>query len=435
VDVLVLGAGVLGVTIAYWLSSLYECTIVLADSASSAALHTSSRNTGVIHRPFYLDPRKKRIFARTSLVSHPMWQSLAMSSGLPWKPIGTFNVAVEDTEVPTLERYRRWGVENGMDENELELLDGSDVRHREPEVKCRSGLLSKTDVSVDFGAFTRHIWKILLARGVKFFGEHSLVSARRGGSGIDVGFRTGGGKSAVHCRFFVNAAGGGALAIAHKLGFASEYAMLNFRGEYWVVDEPFASRVTSNIYRPPRFPQYPFLDPHFVVRADGSRQIGPNAVAVPGPYVYSGIGLTRLASFLERPVEPKARLFTNKDFVSLLVGEWRSSLSKRAMSDRVRKFVPSLRTGMLNRRAVFGVRSSVVDRSGFVPEALIFKGEGSVHITNFNSPGATGAPAYSAIVVGGLRRDGLLDGLRPRETPPFIPGWDFHSVTSQFRLE
>ena len=428
-DILIVGAGVLGVTIAYWLSSLYDCAIAIADTAQVAGAHTTSRNTGVIHRPFYLDPRKKRIFARTSLLSHPMWRSLAKQGGLPWRPVGTFNVAVEEKEIATLERYKAWGVENGMGEDEMELLDGKGVRSLEPEVRCKAGLISKTDVSVDFGAFTRRLWGMLASLGLRFLGGHEITSVREHGGFADATARTSSGIVTLRSKFLINAGGGGALEIAHSCGLAEGYSALNFRGEYWVVDEPFASKVTSNIYRPPQFPQYPFLDPHFVVRADGSRQIGPNAVIVPGPYVYSGVGLSQLGAFLSRPVAPKSRLLMNRDFLSLVAGEWRSSLSKSAMCGRVRRFVPALNTRMLNRRAVFGVRSSVVDASGFVPEALLLRGDASAHIINFNSPGATGAPAYSAMVVGKLRSWGYLDGLKPKEPRTAVPGWDFSAVT------
>ncbi len=428
VDILVVGAGVLGVSIAYWISTLYECSIELADTEESAGMHTSSRNTGVIHRPFYLDPRYKRVFARSCNISYPMWERLAKDAGLPWKPTGTFNVAVEESEIRTLERYMSWGVENGMRDEELELLDGSDVRSHEPEIICRAGLRSKTDVSVDFGAFTRYLWRLTMSRGVKFLGGRRVVSVRRSGDVMEIGVRSREGNSSLRCKFLVNAAGGGAIEIAHAFGLARRYTALHFRGEYWVVDEPFASKVTSNTYRPPRFPQFPFLDPHFVVRADGSRQIGPNAVMVPGPYVYWGVGLTKSTSLLERPIRPKARLMANTDFLALSAGEWRSSLSKRVMCGRVRNFIPNLDPQMLRRRAVFGVRSSVIDSSGFVPEVLLIKGDGSAHIINYNSPGASGAPAYAAMVVDSLRDDGLLDGFREKNQRQYLPGWAFESV-------
>ncbi|MDG6899462.1 MAG: hypothetical protein JRM88_02745 [Nitrososphaerota archaeon] len=64
---------------------------------------------------------------------------------------------------------------------------------------------------------------------------------------------------------------------------------------------------------------------------------------------------------------PEAELFANSGFFSLVAGEWRGSLSKKTVCARVRRFVPGLSPDLLNRRAVFGVRSSAVDRSGFVP--------------------------------------------------------------------
>jgi len=428
VDILVIGAGILGVASAYWLSRLYDCSVAVVDSAPVPGAHTSSRNTGVIHRPYYLDPTRKKVFARTSLASHPLWEALAAKGRLPWKPVGTFNVAVEEDEVKTIEKYRRWGLENGMSESELDLLNAGEVKTLEPEVRCKAGLLSKTDVSVDFGVFTRYLWGVAADLGARFLGGHRVlkVADRRGL--VETEAETATERTTIRSKLVINAAGGGSLAIAHSCGLAGGLAALNFRGEYWVVDEPFASRVTSNIYRPPSFPQYPFLDPHFVVRADGSRQIGPNAVAVPGPYVYSGVGLRQLPGFLSRPVAPKRKLLTNADFISLLVGEWRSSLSKKVMCGRVQKFVPGLRPEMLNRRAVFGVRSSVVNREGFVPEAVLRTGAASIHVINFNSPGATGAPAFSALVVQRIRSEGMLAGFRQKIGVPGIPRWDFDTL-------
>ena len=432
VDILIVGGGVLGVTLAYWLSGLYDCRIGVADLAQSPGTHTTSRNTGVIHRPFYLSPTRKKVFARASLVSHPMWRSLASAGGLPWRPAGTFNVALDEREVRTIEEYQVWGAQNGMLDRELELMDGREVRKLEPEVSCDAALLSKEDVSVDFGVFTRHLWRTVASRGVRLLGSHRLISLKKRGDATEAEFRTPEGPTLVRCAYAVNAAGGGAVEVAHSAGFALGYATLNFRGEYWVVDEPFASRVSSNVYRPPQLPAYPFLDPHFVVRADGTRQIGPNAVVVPDPYVYSGLGLSKLGAYLRPPIGPKAGLMTNSDFVSLVAGEWMSSLSKGVMCGRVRRFVPALSERMLRRRGISGVRSSAIDASGFVPEALLFRDEGSAHVINFNSPGATGAPGFSALVVSQLRREGRFDGFRPRKQPASIPGWDFESASSQF---
>src|SRR2546427_9610069 len=93
----------------------------------------------------------------------------------------------------------------------------------------------------------------------------------------------------VQAKFVVNCAGGEAVRLAHTAGVALDYTDLNFRGEYWIVDRGAGALVSRNVYSVPRQSDRPFLDPHWIVRADGRRDIGPNAVPVPSPYDYEGL--------------------------------------------------------------------------------------------------------------------------------------------------
>ena len=139
--------------------------------------------------------------------------------------------------------------------------------------------------------------------------------------------------------------------------------------------------------------------------------MGPNAVLVSGPNAYRGFSTSKselLKKFFERPNSPKLRLFTNSQFLTLVWQEWRSSISKKQMCDRVRQFIPSLDVSKLQSRGLSGVRSSVIDEKGFVPEAITVLGKSSLHILNYNSPGATGAPAYSAYIVQKLFQEGFI---------------------------
>ncbi|MGD1054616.1 MAG: FAD-dependent oxidoreductase [Nitrososphaerales archaeon] len=425
VDVLVVGAGVLGVTTAYWLSSLYDCRILLVDRESGVARHTSSRNTGVIHRPFYLNPETKKAFALSARLSYPLWHNLASAFSLPWKSVGTLEVALREDDVPLLEKYVQWGMDNGMEETELELLDTRSVKSVEPEVECRAALHSKTDASVDFGKFTACVHRLAQNEGLSFQGGLQVSSLKAEGATLDVSFSSDNLLAGIRCNLLINAAGGGSVDIAHMMGLASEYSTLNFRGEYWVVDEPFGSRVGRNVYSLPRHPRFPFLDPHFVVRPDGVRQIGPNAVMVTGPYVYEGLGLRSLSRLFAVPNGPKLSLLSDADFLSMVASEWHTSLSKKAMCERVRRFIPGLDHRVLNLRGISGVRASVVGKEGFVPEAILVQDERSVHVLNYNSPGATGAPSYSASLVAKLQESGLLDGLRRKPYSPVGRIWDF----------
>jgi (S)-2-hydroxyglutarate dehydrogenase len=432
-DVVVIGGGILGVTISYWLSQLYDCSIVLVEKEFEIAKHASSRNTGLLHRPFYLNPEKKKVFSRAAQKSYFLWKDLASKYELPFSPIGTLEVALDEAQVNTLRQYKEWALKNGVEESEVELLDSAQVQKLEPQVKCAGAIFSKTDTSVDYGSFTNFLFSIAAKNGVKFFTGSKVKKINE--TGQDVQFQLqgyDGSHREISAKYLINAAGGSSVDLAHRLGLAKEYTDLHFRGEYWKVDEPFASKIMRNIYSVARYKEFPFLDPHFVIRTNGVRQIGPNATLVSGPEAYKGLSETRfqlVSKIFERPIRPKLSLFTNGMFLSLVWHEWRSSISKKAMCDRVKEFIPSIEVAYLNERGLAGVRSSLIDRNGFVPEALLIEGKQSLHILNYNSPGATGAPAFSAYVVSRVMKEGHFDGLKKKPISSQDQLWKFDDAS------
>ena len=223
------------------------------------------------------------------------------------------------------------------------------------------------------------------------------------------------------------------MRIAHMLGVGREYTDLNFRGEYWEVGQQWAYLATRNIYTVAQHPELPFLDPHWICRADGRREIGPNAVPVAGPYTYKGfVGnpIEALEKLLEPPMLNKVALLFNKDFLTLAGEEWKSSIFKSEMARRAQAFIPEFKLDYLVRPGIAGVRAQVIDRNGdFIKEAIEIKGPLSYHITNYNSPGATGSPAYAAWLVQKLGSLGYLD-LTRRTSASFKGPWNYDSVTN-----
>ncbi len=439
-DIAIIGGGILGVTTAFWLSKLYECSIALVDKEHEVARHTSARNTGVVHRPFYLNSRTKRVFASAANTSYFMWRDLAQRYNLAWNQVGTLEVAMHQDSIQILRDYQTFAVDNGMNEDEIEFLDSNDVRRIEPEVSCLAAFHSKTDTAVNFGELTNKVFEFTQRNGVTFIGgfeaqefrespkeEMQIQSKRSGASQFN----------SLSCRLLINLAGGSAVNFAHDLHLAIQYTDLHFRGEYWKVSEQFGLKIGKNVYSVPAIKEFPFLDPHFIVKANGTREVGPNAVLVFGPYAYKGLSEKKeeiISKIFERPNSPKLKLFTNGTFLKLVIYEWKSSFSKKAMCDRVSRFIPSLESRFLVSRGVSGVRSSLIDNKGFVPEAVLLYGKRSFHVLNYNSPGATGAPAFSAHIVSNLREKGYLDGFavrRDSQDSDNVP-WNFEDATSEF---
>ena len=70
-DIAIIGGGILGNTISYWLSMLYDLKICVIEKEPDVALHSSTRNSGVIHYPFYLNPKQKKNIPKRSVLDGP----------------------------------------------------------------------------------------------------------------------------------------------------------------------------------------------------------------------------------------------------------------------------------------------------------------------------------------------------------------------------
>src|SRR2546422_11752296 len=92
----IIGGGILGTSVSYWLANQYEGRIAVIEKEQQVAVHTSKRNTGGVHRPFYLDPVKRRVFARSSQASYCMGKSYAKERSLSWSSVTALKVATRD---------------------------------------------------------------------------------------------------------------------------------------------------------------------------------------------------------------------------------------------------------------------------------------------------------------------------------------------------
>src|SRR5213594_2161539 len=180
-DIVIIGGGILGTSLSYWLENQYEGRMAVVEKEQQVAVHTSKRNTGVVHRPFYLDPVKRRVFARSSQAAYGMWKSYAKERGLPWSPVTTLEAATRDADLKRVEKYYHWGIQNGMGEDELEVLTAEEVRKLEPHVRGYGAIWSKTDTSVDYHAFTKSLRADAESEGVKFLTGIEVGSIKASG--------------------------------------------------------------------------------------------------------------------------------------------------------------------------------------------------------------------------------------------------------------
>lgn len=209
VDVVVIGAGVVGLACAAALARRGDSVIVL-EAGRGIGGGVSARNSEVIHGGMYYphDSLRRRFCIEGR---RELYRYLA-ARGVAHRKTGKLIVAVEDAETPKIEAIYRQGVENGVEN--MTLIDGAAARAMEPNLKVTAAV-----VSPETGLIDSHGYMLALEGEIEDAGGAVVlatpverITLLAGG-----GFRvvTGGAEPAeIDCRQVVNSAGLHAQAVA-----------------------------------------------------------------------------------------------------------------------------------------------------------------------------------------------------------------------------
>jgi len=409
-DVVIIGGGILGTAISYFLSFLNKSKkITVIEQAHKVAYHTSGRNTGKIHAPYLYNPEKKKLFAKAAFHGYGMWEKYAKLRDLPFKKDGVIEVALDKKDIKVLEKYLKWGKQNGLKDNDIKLMSKEELKKIEPEIKCEAALYVYKDGSTNFSALTNAIMKDSKENGIEFRLDTRVTKIKKENGKWTITLND---EHEIFTKFLINAAGGESIDIAHKVGVAKNFTDVHFRGEYWKTPKEYHNLTKTSVYSVPEFPDYPFLDPHWIIRVDGGCEIGPNAVPVFSPYGYSsGENIKKfIPKMLEMLNSGSRKAIFDRQFQELAINEIQSSMLKSTMINRVKRFLPKIDASKITEKGTAGIRSSVIDEDGkFVPDVILIDDETSFHILNYNSPGATGALPFSAHIVNHLNKTGLFE--------------------------
>ena len=409
-DIVIIGGGILGTSISYFLSFLNKSKkIAVIEQANKVAAHTSGRNTGKVHAPYLYNPEKKKLFAKAAFHGYEMWEEYSKLKKLPFKKDGVIEIATDQKGIKVLEKYLKWGKQNGLEDKDIELMDKDEIKKIEPEIKCEAALYVYRDGSADYSIFTNALIDDSKNNNTELFLNSKVTKIKKENEKWVITLNDG---HQMFTKFLINAAGGESIDIAHNVGIAKNLTDVHFRGEYWRVPKEYNTLTKTSVYSVPAFPDYPFLDPHWIIRVDGSCEIGPNAVPVFSPYGYNKI--ENIKEFVPKMIEMlnsgARKAVFDKQFQELAINEIQSSMSKTTMINRVKKFLPKIDPNKITEKGTAGIRSSIIDEKGkFAPDVILLNDDISYHILNYNSPGATGALPFSAYIINNLNKMGLFE--------------------------
>jgi L-2-hydroxyglutarate oxidase LhgO len=375
-EVLVVGAGVIGLTVARELA-LRGHEVLVVDKEPALGAHASGRNSGVLHAGVYYAPDSVK--ARTCLAGNRLMKAFCREQGLPLVESGKVIVARDASELPALEDLHRRATANGA---RVRFVDEQELAELEPLARTAGRALHSLDTAVVEPRKVLHALAAdLAARG----GQVHLGVAFAGLAGPDAVRTTAG---VIRFRRLVNAAGAFCDRVARPFGVGARYRLIPFKGLYRKLAPGAEFDVRGNVYPVPD-PRNPFLGVHFTRHASGELYVGPTAIPALGRENYglvAGAGAEAFA-ILGRDA---AMFLASAKFRAVALEEPKKYLPAffhRDAARLVKRYDPAL----FGAAPKVGIRAQLVDwqTKELVMDFLVEAKDASVHVLNPVSPAFT----------------------------------------------
>jgi L-2-hydroxyglutarate oxidase len=381
-DVAIVGGGIVGLATAWKVVERRPgVRVVVLEKEREFARHQTGRNSGVIHSGIYYKPGSLK--AQTCRRGKALLEAFCREHGVAFETCGKVVVAVDDAELPQLEKITERARANGV---RSEAIDAARLRELEPHAAGVRALHVPETGIVDYVGVCRRLAELLLARESEMLTGCRVLAldSHTGRAVLETSL------GAVEARVAVNCAGLHSDLLLETTGERRSARIVPFRGEYYELVPEARELVRSLIYPVPD-PSFPFLGVHFTRLVDGGVECGPNAVLALSRegYHWDDVRVTELADALGYI-----------GFWKLAARHWRTgtgevwrSLSKRAFTKALRRLLPDIRSQHLV-RADAGVRAQALAPDGSLVDDFLIRESGRiVHVLNAPSPAATASLA------------------------------------------
>jgi glycerol-3-phosphate dehydrogenase len=342
-DVLIIGGGIVGASLAYELAK-YQLDIVLLEKEAELSFGVTKANSGIVHTGFQSDPSALK--THLAVRGNTLYKRLAKLLDFPLVPVGELVVAFPG-ELEGLKRMKETGEQLGIPG--LEIVNRNWLDENEPNLskEIQFALLGPTADVFNPYETVYAMAEQAATNGVRIYCEHE-VTAIQPSDGLwqvqtQKGFFT--------SRYVVNAAGLYSDKIAMMAG-TEVPRILPWKGEEYLLDR-HAKWLTSRVIFP--LPKKETKGVLVIPTVDGNTMIGPTAEAV-----------------LDCEEHTTSRT------------------GKLAVVANVRNLVPAIREEQII-ASFAGVRPTTKEGDFHIREDR----EGFINLVGIQSPGLTAAPAIA----------------------------------------
>lgn len=387
-EILIVGAGIIGLTIARELVSQGYGDIVILEKESELGCHASGRNSGVLHAGIYYAPDSLK--ARSCLNGNRLMRAYCIDKGLNILESKKVIVTRSGDELDTLHQLYERSLLNGA---KVELIDEKQLSELEPNARTvEQALYSHYTAVVDPKQVLASLKDELIQSGKVNIIFNCAVTGLSGSKSLVTT------KGLIGFSRLVNAAGAYSDKIAHLFGIGHEFALIPFKGIYRQLREGLPWTVNGNIYPVPDI-RNPFLGVHFTRSVYGKIYVGPTAIPALGREnygIFSGID-----SECFRIIFEDAMMFLqNREFRNVALSEPKKYIPTVFFND-AKKLVKQLSPDDLLPSTKVGIRAQLVDWKSkkLVMDFMLKSDGGNIHILNPVSPAFTSSMDLAQTVV------------------------------------
>jgi L-2-hydroxyglutarate oxidase len=389
-DIIIIGGGIVGAATMYKLQeSNPKLSILLLEKEKGLADHQTGNNSGVIHSGIYYKPGSLKavncVNGRRELVE------FAKNNDIKYDVCGKLIVAMEESELPQLEKIYQNGLQNGIED--MRKVNSEEIKEIEPFCTGIAGLYVGCTGIIDFRGATEKMAELAVKKNPtsKVHTSEEAIGFEQDGKLQRVITN----KAIYRAKKLIFCGGLQADRLAKKDGVKLKEKVVGFRGDYYELTDQAKHKVKHLIYPVPN-PDFPFLGVHFTRMVDGSIECGPNAVFTFKREGYGKTDFSFIDTFDALTYKGTWKLFFNN--MKFGIDEYRRAFSKKLFLKTLQRLIPSLTMDDIHPGRA-GVRALLLREDGDTRDDFrIEYTDHSIHVLNAPSPAATASLAIGGQV-------------------------------------
>ncbi|SJZ83065.1 NAD(P)/FAD-dependent oxidoreductase [Garciella nitratireducens] len=366
-DIVIIGAGVIGSSIARELSK-YDLKISVLEKESDVAVGTSKANSGIVHAGY--DAKPNTLKGKLNVKGNAMFDDLSKELDFPFKRNGSLVLCFEEQEKEKLYQLKEQGEKNGVPG--LKVISRKEILKLEPNVNQNvvAALYAPTGGIVCPYEMTIAYAENANTNGVDFYFHTEVKNIKK----LETGFLIKTNQGDFESRLIINAAGVFADSI-HNMISDHKIKIIPRKGEYCLFDKAVGNFTQRTLFQlPTKMGKGVLVTP----TVDGNLLIGPTAV----------------------DIEDKREVSTTAEGLSIVLEKARITLKEIPMKQIITSFA--------------GLRAHSIEDDFIIGEAKDVSG--FIDVAGIESPGLSSAPAIAQMV-----ENIVTEKLKPKEKENFDP--------------